>query len=290
MNYGREFIKKYNDYLKKCCDEYPLRFNKKDNSNKTFSRLFTDIDLNIYNELRALVSRENAQDFFNSSDSLLRKHKKDYEKDITITIIENEIQQYFEKNKNQSDFLNFTDFLDGFTQYKAMYDMEEYIRDNKERLEKLYEKSGINNFFKIKIRKNELNFLEDDSKNKKSSEGLIIKTNVDNNNNNNRVPSILLNDDEKLLLLHILFNCSKKPSYDLNEVEFLSILRITKDVHDGKNINERYDTPYKKIKKGLYYYGGDNLVKRKMLNQIVEICDFYKLNVTKEYIRSIYPK
>jgi hypothetical protein len=288
MNYGEEFIKKYNEYLKKCCDEYPLRFSKNDNSNLTFSRLFADIELNIYDELDALASRKKAQDFFNSCHGLLRKHKQDYEKDLTITIIENEIQQFFKKNKIQSDFTNFSDFIDAFSNYLSLYHMQEYIRTEGYLFKKLFKNGRQGFFLKIKIRKNELNFLEDDSKNKKSSKDLIIKTN--DNNNNNLVPSILLNDDEKLLLLHILFNCSKKTNYDLNEVEFLAILRITKDVHKGKNIDERYDTPYKKIKNGLKYYGEGNLVKKKMLNQIVKICSSYKLNVTKEYIRSIYPK
>jgi hypothetical protein len=191
MNYGKIFIKNYNNNLKIYCEEYIHNYKDQINSNKKFNRLFNDYENVLYDRLSELSSRKKSLKFFETSDSMLRVHKNDYIENITATIVENEIRLYFKKYQNQTDFLDFTDFLDGFAKYKAMYDMEEYIRVNKEQLEKLYEKNGIDNFFKIKKKSNELNRFEFDSKNDVKKKSKVLTD---------------LSEKEKMIILHVLIH------------------------------------------------------------------------------------
>jgi hypothetical protein len=257
MNYGKEFIKKYNDYLEKYCGDYVLKYNKSDNSNKNFSRIFSDIEHNLYDELHNLASRKKAQSFFNTGDSLLRKHKNDYKKDITITIIENEIELFFEKNKDHSDFKNFNDFIDAFAKYLALYNMQEYIRTERDLLERLFEKDGHESFFYIRKKNNELNSFHPVTINK-SEKKINFLTDLSSN--------------EKMIILHVLFHHNVNNESNIPPTEYFRILSLCSSGLEEKDFYEANTnkTKFNYFRKGVNVSGKFIIEKKKMIDKIID--------------------
>jgi hypothetical protein len=290
INYGEEFIKLYNKefssfkkiIVKRIIEDYgsPVLNDILYNNYKRFiNELIKVTEKTISDNGVYYIVLEQSYDLMDN----------DFKFERTKNIINIDFKNYFESYKENFGNTEFIYFLKQFTKYYVFKQYLKFLRDNKKAFFEHIDNKSINEFFITNYVKNDLNQLKDYpseiEKNPEFKEEKQIEI-----NKKEQISLIILNDDEKLLLLHLLYVCSRNANYKLNPVEFLSAIKLTNDVHNGKNLQDFYGTDYKKIKDGLKYYQGNNSKIKMMLDQINKICTDYQLSVIKDFIRTIYPK
>lgn len=290
MNYGEEFIKYHNKeftafkiiIIDRITEDYSSPFLNDDLYNhytRFIGNLIKELEKALGNEGVYFIVLEHCYDLI---------VEKNFKIDRTKNIINIHFKNYFQTHSNDFEGMKFSSFLKIFSKYYTLKQYLKFLRENKKALFDYIDNKNIKEFFVIKYKKNDLHKLKKHPTEIQSDPETkdLKQTEIQGNE---KLSSIKLNEDEKLLLLHLLFMCNRNISYKLNAVEFLSVMKLTKDVHNGKKLQDFYGTDYKKIKNGLKYYKGNNSKIKLMLDQINEICGEYKLSVIKEYIRSIYP-
>jgi hypothetical protein len=290
MNYGKDFIKLYNKKLSVFKKEIIDRIEKDYELPDSNEDLLKKYKNEIYGKINEIKDLDNKDGYSSSLVGISRGYMdKKYKFDRIENIINKDVLSNFLEKKKYSKYQDFSMFLNSFSEYLVLHEYEKRLRDNYELFYKLIESKDVKSFFEIKYIKDDLNELLDCKKNdlkliiiEKENEVIVKEKEM--------IPSIILNDDEKLLLLHLLYVCTRNVSYKLNPVEFLSVMKVTKDVHYEKKMQDFYGTDYRKVKGGIGYYKGDSSKIRSMLDRIDGICNDYKLTVIKDYIRNIYPK
>jgi hypothetical protein len=283
---GAKFIDSYNKKFLKQKSDFINYLEGNFESDETFSQIF---DKYIH-KLWGLQSVYYEQDGFivKCSESEFHFRYTYYDKNAVLNVVNKNIREQFEKHQSDYDskIKDYQVFSEVLCDYSILKDFENLIRKEIDKIKTSFKKKNVKTILKVKKQIN-AEYLVYYWKPKEDGDLEIERVNV---KEKEEFSSILLNDDEKLLLLHLLYVCSRNANYKLNPVEFLSAIKLTNDVHNGKNLQDFYGTDYKKIKDGLKYYQGNNSKIKMMLDQINKICTDYQLSVIKDFIRTIYPK
>jgi hypothetical protein len=278
MNYGKDFIELYNKYFSVFKKEIIARIKEDYDS----PEMEEDLYLTYKNEIQEKINEIRKNDSKGDKTSSLTGYclgfmNKKYKADRIQNIVNLDIYNCFQSNKQYTQYKDFNHFLELYSKFLVLHNYSSFLNKNYQDFCTQIRKKKIDDFFKIKYIKDDLNILVLNNKKELQKESKELVSNL-----------IELEDNEKSILLSILFfylNDSLSEGIPKTEKYRLLILCSSvlkeEDFYKIKTGYKSFDYFKFGVNKGQKFKGD----KRIMMENIIE--KLKKLNGLNEIINLI---
>ncbi|CAM1346375.1 hypothetical protein [Tenacibaculum crassostreae] len=290
MNYGKEFIKLYNEELSAFKKVIIKRIEKDYGSPEVSNDLYSKYVNEMRREKNEIEKNDNKGRKETSITGIsLGYMNKQYKFNRIENIVNRDIYNYFMDHAQNSQYKDFNHFLECYSKYLVLLNYSLFLSENLRLFCSFIDEEKARVFFNIKYVKNDLNVLvlsKEAVGSKKSipSEEADKKVEKNNAKLNKEAYDNPFTEEEKFILIRYLFEYERTQEKKLSVYELTLILKISCDVFTGKKLEKVKDTVYEKYHKGYIYYGGSDREKKNRLKILIEKCKAFKLNNFAEYL------
>ncbi|WP_299836054.1 hypothetical protein [uncultured Tenacibaculum sp.] len=268
MNYGELFVKAYNDKFASLCANAKTQFESYYETNYSFIKaeklnikpLVEEIDLTIHS---LKIDRE----IYERCKNVLSWNRNHYKSDITISLINDEVQVAFKElaNKNQIN-VTYKEFLEAFSIRQAIYDYFSFLDNNNKELTKKFNSKKIGDFLNVVKTNRELHTLNNLKKELKKKDESVYH----------------LTQNEKMILLHVLLHEFKDSGLHSLSTEYFRVLSLTSECLTEKDVQKANTnhTKYNYFYKGVNASDKPSFEKIKMIDEILKKLESIK-NIEK---------
>jgi hypothetical protein len=243
MNYGKEYVKKYNKNLTEIILNALTIFQNHYDSNNSFIKVEKKIAEPLTAELNRIYKKiDPRNDLFEKFINWFETYKKNYTSDKTISVINDEVKtEIFDKAENKGEIENYSEFIDLLYLRESIRYYFNFIDKNKKFLMDEFSAKRIEKAFDLKKKKNELHYLKEQTE----------KPKLKNTTN--------LSSNQKMIILHALKNYYKDTKDDDTDTEYFRILALCSDAFDDTDFNlaKTNNNKYK-----YFLYGANNSDKK----------------------------
>ncbi|AZJ33780.1 hypothetical protein [Tenacibaculum mesophilum] len=298
MNYGKEFIKLYNEELSAFKKVITERIEKDYGSPEMANDLYSKYNSEIQRRVNNLKEKDNIgmKESSLTGISLGYMYGKEYKFNRVENIINRDVYQYFLSNGKCSQYKNFSHFIQCFSKSLTLHSYRSFLNENRKLFYSLLDEEKANEFFNIKYIKDDLNVLTISKKHLETSENknkenftlqeVDKKAETKNVNLNKEKHENPFTEEEKFILIHYLFKHERSQEKKLSVYELTLILKISCGVFTDKRLEKVKDTVYEKYHKGYDYYSVSKKEKRNKLNILIDKCEAYELKVFSQYLHN----
>lgn len=294
MDYGKEFIKLYNEELSAFKKVITERIEKDYGSPEMANDLYSKYNSEIQRRINDLEEKDKIgmKESSLTGKSLGYIYTKDYKFNRVENIINRDVYQYFLSNGECSQYKNFSHFIQCFSKTLTLKSYRSFLNENRKFFYYLLDEEKVNDFFNIKYIKDDLNVLTIsenhletfENKENFTSQEVDKKAETKNAKLNKEKHDNPFTEEEKFILMHYLFKHERTQENKLSVYELTLILKISCEVFTEKRLEKIKDTVYEKYHKGYIYYGGSDREKKNRLKILIEKCKAFKLNNFAEYL------
>lgn len=247
MNYGKEFIKKYNQLFIELKKDYIEYLKNNFNSDYRFS-VISDNYVRKLNELKK--SKYDKESFLTESyeDFYFRYYK--FSKNSAKKSIDDIVYQNYDEKKDRIQIEDFNGFIYSLAKYALIEDFKKRLKDDYDQNELGFEKKDISKILKVKKQKDAEFLVHYAEYNKKEQ----TKTKDSQNRLKRNIYDNPFNKDEKILLMHFLLKHEKIQEDKLSNYEITLILKLSSGGFENEKLIRVRDTTYDKILNGINHY------------------------------------
>lgn len=281
MNYGKEFIKIYNnEFLKQKKD---FKDYLKENFDSDYS--YTTLSDNYLRKLSTLKKTQYNKDNFitNCREDFWFRYLK-YHNNAAINIVNSEIQDRFNENltRTSSKIKDFKIFINALAKYSLLMDFEDVFREKQDEIREAFKKHDLSSVFKIKKKSNAeylLSYFE------KKEEKSITDQKKESKSETLTTPKLLENpftNNEKFILMNILLNNIGNEEIKITTYEIPLILKLSSGAYHKEPLHTKKDTLHEKTNKGIQYYAKSS--QKKILKKLILKMDKFDCPNFKEHL------
>lgn len=292
MNYGKEFIKLYNNELSGFKKVIIKRIEKDYGSPEMANDLYSRYANEMRGEMNEIEKNDNKGRKETSMTGIsLGYMNKSYKFNRIENIVNRDIYSYFMDHEQHSQYKDFNHFLESYSKYLVLLNYNRFLSENLRLFCSFIDKEKARDFFNIKSVKDDLNVLILSKEVSESENNIPLERAVEKDEI--KIADINLKkenydnpftEEEKFILMHYLFKYERSQEKKLSVYELTLILKISCGVFTGKRLEKVKDTVYEKYHKGYGYYSVSKKEKRNKLNILIDKCEAYELKVFSQYL------
>ncbi|APG66321.1 hypothetical protein LPB136_13475 [Tenacibaculum todarodis] len=212
MNYGEKFVQIYNENIERIIKTAITEFKDYYETNNSFKKAERRVAEPLISEIRSFQEKVGFNcDIFQTSHEYLQHQRANYNYDITISIVNDEIKkEVFDKNKENCEITSYSDYIVYFAKRESIRDYFNYIFNNRDEINKKFKSKKMDEAFLFISNKREIHaFKGFDKKEKLKKES-----------------SFGLTQNEKMILLHVLLHkMNNSGLYNLSR-EYFRVLAL----------------------------------------------------------------